>query len=94
MFTIKLHSPSSNGIVCRGELQFASTLFDNVPDNSFFYFVNSFALEYLPEQTTGKTSYGIDFASAVQKDNFYAVQFHPEKSGEVGMQVLKNFLEI
>lgn len=68
-------------------------LFKDVLDEAYFYFVNSFALEYLPEQTIGKTSYGIDFASAVQKDNFFGAQFHPEKSGEVGLKVLRNFVE-
>ena len=93
--TVKIPQIGWNKLsLCNNKLQVVSDLFKDVPDDSFFYFVNSFALEYLPEQTIGKTSYGINFSAAVQKENFYGVQFHPEKSGEVGLRVLKNFVEI
>lgn len=93
--TVKIPQIGWNQLsLCKNKLKVVSDLFKDVPDDSFFYFVNSFALEYLPEQTIGKTSYGIEFSAAVQKDNFYGVQFHPEKSGEVGLRVLKNFVEI
>lgn len=57
-----------------------------------FYFANSF---YAPvtEWTTGVCSYGIDFSATVRKDNIYGVQFHPEKSGEAGMALLKEWCE-
>lgn len=70
----------------------SSQLFDEIPDESFFYFANSY---YMLENdfTIAKANYGIDFTAAIQKDNFYGVQFHPEKSGEVGIKLLKNFIE-
>ena len=59
----------------------------------FVYFVHSY---YVPlcEHTAAVTDYIHPFSSAMHKDNFYATQFHPEKSGEVGQRILKNFLEI
>ncbi|MFH1565114.1 MAG: imidazole glycerol phosphate synthase subunit HisH [bacterium] len=71
-----------------------SLLFKNIPNQSFFYFVNSYYFDTDKKFIVGKTSYGIDFPSAVQKDNFYGVQFHPEKSGEIGLKVLKNFCDL
>jgi glutamine amidotransferase len=70
-------------------------LFKGIPDNSYFYFVHSYFVE--PENKSliyGTTEYAGMFTSAIKKDNIYAVQFHPEKSGKVGLQVLKNFVEI
>ena len=60
---------------------------------AFVYFVHSY---YVPvcEHTAAVTEYIHPFSSAMQKDNFYATQFHPEKSGAVGQQILKNFLEL
>ena len=67
-------------------------LFKNVPDDSFFYFVHSFYAESAGGATdAGITNYGMDYASAVWKDNVLAVQFHPEKSQTVGLQMLRNF---
>ena len=62
-------------------------------DGEFVYFVHSF---YVPvcENTAAVTEYIHPFSSAMQKDNFYATQFHPEKSGAVGQKILKNFLEL
>lgn len=68
-------------------------LFVNIPQNSFFYFVHSYAME-LNEATIAQTDYGEPFTSAVQWRNFYGVQFHPEKSAEAGEQLLRNFLTI
>lgn len=67
-------------------------LFDEIPNESFFYFANSY---YMPlnEFSIAKSKYGIDFTAAIQKENFFGVQFHPEKSGEVGIKLLKNFIE-
>lgn len=72
-----------------------SPLFDGIPDGSSFYFVHS----YYPqperqEETIGTTDYGIEFVSAFSRNNLYAVQFHPEKSGELGIRLLSNFLSI
>jgi glutamine amidotransferase len=68
-------------------------LFRNIKPGSYVYFVHSYYAE-LSEYTATTTSYTLPFSAALQKDNFYAVQFHPEKSGMVGEQILRNFLEI
>ena len=73
-------------------IQDKQNLFKNIPDKSFFYFVHSYYCE--PKNTdimVGSTNYQIDFSSAIQKDNVYATQFHPEKSSQAGLQLLKNF---
>lgn len=62
-------------------------------EGQFVYFVHSYYVEDGPF-TTASTDYIHSFSSALQKDNFYATQFHPEKSGKVGEQVLKNFLNL
>jgi glutamine amidotransferase len=70
-----------------------SPLFQNVKENSYIYNVHSyFATE--SEYTIAKCNYGVEYAAAVQKDNFYGVQFHTEKSAETGDQIIKNFLEL
>lgn len=68
-----------------------STLFQEVPEDSYMYFVHSFYVESC-ENAIAKTNYIIDYSSALNKDNFYAVQFHPEKSGEFGQKILENFI--
>ena len=75
-------------------LQSLLPLTKNIPNNSYFYFVNSYYLEYLPKFTIGETNYGVPFSAVIQKNNFYATQFHPEKSGAIGQQILKNFCEL
>ncbi len=69
-----------------------TSLFEGL-DGEFVYFVHSF---YVPvcEHTAAITEYIHPFSSAMQKDNFFATQFHPEKSGEVGQRILRNFLEL
>ncbi|MBU1177634.1 imidazole glycerol phosphate synthase subunit HisH [Patescibacteria group bacterium] len=67
-------------------------LFKDVPDNSYFYFVNSYYADPESAAILGETKYGLNFASVVKKDNYYGVQFHPEKSGEVGEKLFKNFI--
>jgi len=66
-------------------------LFEGVEDYEQFYFVHSYFIEYNPTFDIASTDYGLKFSAAVQKDNFYGVQFHPEKSGKAGEQILKNF---
>jgi glutamine amidotransferase len=68
-------------------------LFRNIRDGEFFYFVHSFRAPIVPD-TIGTTTYGEPFSAAVRRDNFYGVQFHAEKSGKTGLQVLKNFVEL
>lgn len=69
-------------------------LFNQIPDNAYFYFVHSYFVEYEPYMTSAFSEYGITFSAAIQKDNFFGVQFHPEKSGENGERVLINFSKI
>ena len=67
-------------------------LFKDVSDEMYFYFVHSYYLEPVnSDQVLGITNYGYDFASVVCKDNLWGVQFHPEKSQNAGLQLLKNF---
>jgi glutamine amidotransferase len=73
-----------------------SLLWENVPDNSYFYFVHSYYPAPAPEAQSavvGTTDYGVDFACAFSRDNWMATQFHPEKSGKLGLQVYSNFLK-
>lgn len=68
-------------------------LFKGIENESFVYFVHSYYAE-LSEFTAAKTEYILPYSSAIQKDNFYAVQFHTEKSSEVGSRILKNFIDL
>jgi glutamine amidotransferase len=68
-------------------------LFAGVKNKSFCYFVHSYYAS-LGEHTVATTDYVQPYSSALRKDNFYGVQFHPEKSAEVGEQILKNFLTL
>ena len=69
------------------------TLFKNLKTIDNVYFVHSYYAE-INEQTTAVCDYIQPFSAAMQKDNFYATQFHPEKSADIGEQILKNFIEI
>lgn len=71
---------------------FRSVLFDGLQEGDFVYTVNSFYAG-LSDATTAKTDYIIPYSAALQKDNFYGVQFHPEKSGAAGETILKNFIQ-
>lgn len=71
----------------------SSPLFEDIDDNNYFYFVNSYYFNS-DEFAVGTTYYGCEFSSVVQKNNFYATQFHPEKSGEVGLKLLFNFCKL
>lgn len=68
-------------------------LFENVKDEDFVYYVHSYYCESSPF-TIATTDYGLKYSGALQKDNFYAVQFHPEKSADVGLKILDNFFKI
>jgi glutamine amidotransferase len=70
-----------------------SPLFKGIKDQEFMYLVHSFYAEQCAE-SIATTTYEVPYASALQKDNFYGVQFHPEKSGVEGAQILKNFLDL
>lgn len=67
----------------------------NVPDNNYFYFINSYIC--VPDDNNivvGETEYGETFCSVFEKENIFGVQFHPEKSGTPGLQMIKNFWEV
>lgn len=68
-------------------------LFDGINNNEYYYYANSF---YVPinEYTIAKSIHGSDFSASIKKDNYYGVQFHPEKSGAAGIKLLKNFIEL
>jgi len=70
-----------------------SPLLQGIGDGNYFYFVHSFYFDAPQEFVVAQTIYGIKFPAIIQKDNFYAVQFHPEKSGPMGLQLLRNFCE-
>jgi|CXWL01.1.fsa_nt_gi glutamine amidotransferase len=70
-----------------------SPLMRGIEVQSSVYFVHSYACP-MTDFTIAKTNYGIDFAAISQKDNFYGMQFHPEKSGDTGFQLLRNFLTL
>jgi imidazole glycerol-phosphate synthase subunit HisH len=74
---------------------FASPLIKDLPAESYGYFVHSYyCVPADSADTLVATDYGIRFAAAVQHENLYGVQFHPEKSQRMGLQILRNFLEI
>ncbi|MEY4963572.1 MAG: Imidazole glycerol phosphate synthase subunit HisH1 [Bacteroidota bacterium] len=69
-----------------------SPLFEGINNNEYMYLVHSY---YVPNcsEAIANTNYDVEYASALQKNNFYGTQFHPEKSGDVGEQILGNFLK-
>lgn len=71
----------------------SSPLFKDIKEKEYIYLVHSY---YAPvtKETVATTSYGVKYSTALYKDNFYGTQFHPEKSSDVGEQILKNFLEL
>lgn len=72
----------------------SSPLFEGIPDRSWFYYVHSFYAEVC-EDTAAVTTYGCrPFSAALRRNNFFGVQFHPEKSGTIGSELLSNFLKM
>ncbi len=71
----------------------AQPLFTGISEDAFVYFVHSYYVES-GEHTSATCNYILPFSAALQKDNFYATQFHPEKSGGVGEQILQNFIRL
>lgn len=76
-----------------GICELKSPLFEGIPENEYIYLVHSF---YAPlcEQTIAVSDYGGPYSAALENDNFFGVQFHPEKSGKPGARILSNFLKI
>ena len=71
-----------------------SKLLDGIGKEDYFYFVHSYYPVPENDVVAATTDYGVEFPSVIEKGNVFATQFHPEKSGEPGLRVLKNFLEI
>lgn len=71
----------------------SSDLFKNISEDEYMYLVHSY---YVPktEDAIALSNYGLEYTTAIKKDNFYGVQFHPEKSSKAGEQLLKNFIEL
>jgi len=67
-------------------------LFNDVSENEYMYLVHSYYVPLINE-TTAVSEYGVKYSTAIKKDNFSGVQFHPEKSGDIGELILKNFLK-
>ena len=70
-----------------------SPLFKDIPEKSFVYFVHSYYAGVC-DNTIARTEYSLNFSAALQLNNYFAVQFHPEKSGEVGANILNNFIQL
>ncbi|MBK7182241.1 MAG: imidazole glycerol phosphate synthase subunit HisH [Bacteroidetes bacterium] len=70
-----------------------SKLFNKIKENEYMYFVHSYYVEKSNDMIA-TTNYGIEYSSALQKNNFYAVQFHPEKSSDAGQQIMQNFIAL
>lgn len=69
-------------------------LFEGIKENSYVYFVHSYYLKAEEDIVTATTEYGVSIHASVEKDNVFACQFHPEKSSQVGLQILKNFAAV
>lgn len=77
-----------------GVSQMRSPLFAGIPEETQFYFVHSYYADVSVEDAIGMTEYYRTFASAIARGNAYGVQFHPEKSGAAGLQLLRNFMRL
>ena len=75
-------------------LENKNPLFQNIPPSSHFYFVHSYYIEYNDAYTLASTTYDTTFSASIWRDNFYGVQFHPEKSGTYGETLLTNFSKL
>jgi len=82
-----------NRVVQQAHEGHAHPLWQGVPDGAYFYFVHSYHVHPSdPRHTAGRTEYGASFTSAIARDNIFATQFHPEKSGDHGLALYRNFL--
>jgi|SRR3989338_3764328 len=81
--------------VVSGQKNQFSPIFDGISDSTYFYFVHSYYV--IPEENSviaSTTDYGVEFVSSIWRDNLFACQFHPEKSQELGLRMLRNFGDI
>jgi glutamine amidotransferase len=93
LFTPHIHTEKVPHVGWNQVHDLKSKLFEGIRENDFVYFVHSF---YVPvcKDTIATTDYIVPFSASLSKDNFYATQFHPEKSGSVGEKILKNFIAL
>lgn len=89
--SLNLHLP--DGSMVRKTEQGVSPLFRGLKQEDYVYFVHSYYCE-LCDNTIAVADYIQPYSAALQKDNFFATQFHPEKSGKIGLQILQNFIDI
>ena len=92
---LKIPHMGWNSIAMRNSQCVMRNLFKDIKDNSYFYFVHSY--HAVPDDKNiiaATTTYGETVTAAIERDNIFATQFHPEKSGDVGLLVLKNFLDL
>lgn len=98
MKTIKFNSDTEHKVPHTGWnrvfSQKENPLFENIPYGSHFYFVHSYFIEYDSVFTLAATDYSTKFSASIWRDNFYGVQFHPEKSGVYGETLLSNFSKL
>lgn len=77
------------------KIQNKSKVLEGIPNNSFFYFVHSYYVKpNYKDIILTTTDYGEEFVSAIEKDNIFALQFHPERSGDIGLKILENFCKL
>jgi glutamine amidotransferase len=77
------------------QIQRQSRLLNDIPDHSFFYFLHGYYIVPISQDlVTATTEYGITYPSVIEQGNIYAVQFHPEKSGNAGLKLLKNWMDL
>ena len=88
--TYKIPHIGWNGLIFKKE----SPLFSKIKDGDYVYFVHSYYVKNCEESLLATTEYGAELTAAVAKDNIYGCQFHPEKSGEVGLNILRGFAEL
>ena len=80
--------------VTKGFLEAMAQLLQNIQDGEFVYFVHSYFAAECDDSVAATTEYGIPMTAAVESENIFGCQFHPEKSGDVGLRILKTFCEL
>ena len=93
-FKPQIHSDKVPQMGWNSIYQLSSPLFSGIKEGEFIYNVHSYYVPYDKTHTIATCDYILPYSAALHKDNFYATQFHPEKSGSVGERILKNFLEL
>jgi glutamine amidotransferase len=87
---LKIPHVGWNNLMIKG----SNLLYEGIPDNKDFYFVHSYHLKLNEDVITGMTEYGYQFVSSISKSNLYGFQFHPEKSQELGLAIINNFINL